>query len=229
MNKFLFFFSSLFFVFYSCKHEPFVNENYEMVSPEYPNDTCDDNLVYFNEVKIVFDGCAISGCHDAIPTAKFSLLSYADVVGNLLEENDSSNWSESELYKVLVKNANDGDKRMPPPPMAALDTSTIELLKVWVQQGATEDNCGECDTLAVGYTNKIENLITVACKSCHNGRSTSLSIDFSNYNLAVTNAVNMLERMERNEGGNGFMPNNGFKNDCNIELMRSWINNNYPN
>lgn len=200
-----------------------------MLTPVYPDDTCEKNLVYFNEVKVVFDGCAISGCHDAVPTEKFSLSSYNDIAENLLVENDLSNWTDSELYDVLVKNANDGDKRMPPPPMAAHDSSTIDLLKVWVQQGATEDNCGECDTIDVGYANKIENLITLACKSCHKGRSTSLSIDFSSYNLAVANAVNMLERMERNEGGNGFMPENGIKNDCNIKMMRSWINNNYPN
>lgn len=227
MNKLFGVFFLFTLMFHSCKHEPFDYSG--PVLPTEPVDTCDENLVYFNEVKIVFDGCAISGCHDAVPTEKFSLLSYNDIVGNLLEENDRSNWTESELYDVLVKNANDGDKRMPPPPMAALDNSTIELLKTWVQQGATEDICGGCDTSSVGYTNKIENLIAVACKSCHNERSNSLSIDFSTYNLAVANAKNMLERMERNEGGNGFMPNNGFKNDCNIELLRSWINNNHPN
>lgn len=216
-------------VIFSCKQEPYLYEPPQNLPSLNPSDTCDENLVYYNEVKIVFDGCAISGCHDAIPTEKFSLLSYDDVVENLLDENDLSNWTESELFDVLVTNANDGDKRMPPPPMAALDISTIELLKTWVQQGATKETCGNCDTIAVGYTNKIENLISTACKSCHSGRSTSLSIDFSSYSLAKTNAVNMLERMERNEGGNGFMPDRGFKNDCNIKLMRSWINSNYPN
>jgi hypothetical protein len=103
MNKLFGVFFLFTLMFHSCKHEPFDYSG--PVLPTEPVDTCDENLVYFNEVKIVFDGCAISGCHDAVPTEKFSLLSYNDIVGNLLEENNRSNWTESELYDVLVKNA----------------------------------------------------------------------------------------------------------------------------
>ena len=73
-------------ILFSCKQEPYLYEQPKNLPPFIPNDTCEENLVYYNEVKIAFDGCAISGCHDAVPTEKFSLLTYEDVVKNLLEE-----------------------------------------------------------------------------------------------------------------------------------------------
>ena len=217
------------FALASCQHDPFPYDQKGGSGPNEPVDTCDANLVYFNQVKPVFAGCAISGCHDANGTADFSLVTYQDIVNNLLKDGDISNWDESELYDVLVKEANDPDKRMPPPPMAPLDQATIELLKAWVQQGATDVECGGCDTVSVGYASHIEKFMAISCLPCHNSSATSPSIDLSTYGLAVANATNLLERMERNESAVGFMPRLGVKNDCNVELMRLWIQNNFPN
>lgn len=222
------------FALSSCQHDPFPYDDTGDSNPTDPVDTCDANLVYFNQVKPVFDGCAISGCHDGKSLDDdgdiiFSLLDYSSIVSNLLEDGDISNWNESELYKVLVKEANDPDKRMPPPPMEPLDQATIDLLKTWVLQGATDVECGGCDTLSIGYSSHIEKFMSISCKPCHNSSATSVSIDLSTYGLAVANASNMLERMERNEGAIGFMPNLGVKNNCNVELLRLWIQNNYPN
>lgn len=154
MSKLFGVFILIVLMLHSCKHEPFDYSGPSM--PSDPVDSCDQSLVYFNEVEPIFAGCAISGCHDANGTAKFSLVNYQDIVDNLLEKNDISNWEESELYDVLVKEANDPDKRMPPPPMSPLDQATIDLLKDWVLQGATSETCGDCDTTEVTYTKNIK-------------------------------------------------------------------------
>ena len=214
------------FVF-SCKHDPYqYSGNEDPAPPILPGDTCDETLVYFNEVEMVFAGCAISGCHDGSNSKAYRLISHQDIVINALEDDDIADWEESDLYERLVKKANDPDEVMPPPPMSPLSAETIELLKKWVEQGATNKVCGGCDTTDVTYTNQIKNVISTSCQSCHNSSPTSQSIDLTNYLAVSVSANNILDRISRNESANGFMPRNGMKNDCNIDLMEKWILNN---
>ena len=79
------------FALTSCQHDPFTFEQQDGSVPNEPVDTCDANLIDFNEVKPVFAGCAISGSYDAIGTADYSLVTYQDIVNNHLKDGDISN------------------------------------------------------------------------------------------------------------------------------------------
>jgi len=220
----------------SCVHEPFAyNGAYD------PNDTinrpggdtCDPLTVYFNDVSGIFEGCAQAGCHDDNynnnnPNAKFSLTNYNLIVDELLDDDQPKNWFESDLYEVLVKDANDPDKRMPRPPLDPLTPDQIALLRRWVEQGATSEECGGCDTINVTYINHIRPMYVESCKSCHAAGNTISGIDLSTYTLAKNSAQAMLTRMKRLPGDPGFMPQGRPKNACDVNLMEIWIVNNTP-
>lgn len=216
---------------YSCKHDPFPYNGPETPGiPILPGDTCDENKVYFNEVEaIIKANCSVSGCHDGTNPEAYSLLTHQAIVDSALKESDITDWDGSDLYERLVKEADDPDEAMPPPPLDPLEPELIELIKKWVEQGATDEICGGCDTLDVRYTTHIAPMIDISCKSCHNSSPTSISRDFTNYQEAVKYADSMLIRMNLNEGEQGYMPSGRPKNDCNINLIRIWIENGTPN
>ena len=133
----------------SCKHTPL--DFIEDIVDTPPIDTtggpdtidfsnCDPDTVYFeNDIfPILISNCAISGCHDnesheeGINLSSYTKVMSSDVV-------DISDPWDSELIEKATEN--DEDDIMPPPPMDPLSDDEINMIVLWMEQGAKNNSC----------------------------------------------------------------------------------------
>lgn len=102
----------------SCKHKTNFNELTE--------------VSYSNSIApIISSNCAFSGCHGDSAFQKFSLVSYDGIMNGGITAGSPE---ESKLYKVL-KTLND-EEIMPKKPYNELSEKQIQLIYVWIGQGA---------------------------------------------------------------------------------------------
>lgn len=212
----------------SCKHEPL-----EIVNPDpNPEDTtgqsgisCNPDTAYFqNEVlPLLVSGCGMSGCHDAASAMDGVVLtSYQSIIttGEIV----AGNPGRSELYEKITES--DAEDRMPPPPMAALTTDQILLIRKWIEQGAKNNYCdAACDTNNFTFSTAIQPLINKNCVGCHNASLASGGIRLDSYTSVKDQADNgnLLGTISHQ---NGFvaMPQGGAKlSDCQITQVKKWI------
>jgi hypothetical protein len=232
MNKYvsLFVLTSVFIgnaaVMESCKHEP----------PDLPpggdepvvSDDCDPDTVYFqNDVlPILVSNCAMSGCHNAESAEDGVVLdNYTDVF--VTGEVSPGNPGESELYEVLVET--DPDKIMPPPP-TTLSSQDIQIIETWILQGALNNECKECDTLNITYSTHVGEIVQTNCQGCHSGATPLGNLALETYDqvkVAVNNR-GLLNRIRREAGEIGVMPQAGPMVDCNIRTIEIWVDNGMP-
>ena len=203
----------------SCTHIPPV--------PDPETQPCDPGIVDFtNEIlPMIQSNCAMSGCHVGPNAADgINLSTYAGI----MEEVKPGNPGGSELYEVLFET---GDDLMPPPPMAALNATQKERIRLWIQQGANETNCaGACDsTSATTYAAVIAPMIQTNCIGCHQGAGASGGVQLTNYS-EVSGAVNYLGLVDAVNGVNGRsqMPPSGRMSDCNVALLERWVRDGMP-
>jgi hypothetical protein len=122
MQKIKLFIPFLFFTalitFNACKHDSPV--------PEGPTVSFKEHVL-----PIINGNCSAAECHPATG-GEFPLASYNDVIKN--GEIKEGNGKDSELIKVLKET--DDSERMPPPPSAPLTANQIQIIELWVTQGA---------------------------------------------------------------------------------------------
>ena len=108
----------------SCQHEPELNPS--------KADVCFNSDV----MGIIGPSCNKPGCHDSGGEAP-SLMSYDDVFRYVKPGEPM----KSTLYKVINKHPNRFN-RMPPKPNSPLNNSQLDLISLWILQGAKDDpNC----------------------------------------------------------------------------------------
>ena len=122
MSFHLKFFLSLFFLFLfsiSCKHKP----NFSSLA----------TVSYAQHIQpIINSNCTQSGCHGAQNQEEFGLLTYSDLMKHTSIVAGSP--ESSELYHVI--RTFNSDKIMPRKPFAPLTEKQIQLIYVWIGQGA---------------------------------------------------------------------------------------------
>jgi hypothetical protein len=215
----------------SCKHQPMLS--LDDVTPQDTtgngnNNTipqpCDPDTVYFaNTILPLFiSNCAKSGCHDATTHEEGLVLdSYSHIMAS---------------HKIVPYNSNDGDipevitstdpdKVMPPPPNAPLTSQQINLILTWINQGAQNNYCDDCDTLNVTWSGKIKPLIDLKCRGCHSGSNPPQGINLSTYTgvqgIALTGS---LMGSIRHLTGYSAMPKNSPSlPQCEIDAIRIWV------
>lgn len=105
-------------VLFSCKHD--------YPAPEGPTISFKEHVQ-----PIITGNCTAAGCHPATG-GEFPLVSYNDVISNgEIKEGDSK---DNELLEVLK--STDDDKRMPRPPSEPLTADQINIIELWIAQGA---------------------------------------------------------------------------------------------
>lgn len=197
--------------------------------------TCDSDTVYFeNDIYPIFiSNCAISGCHDAETHEEgLNLSTYTKIkTSGIL--NLTHPWN-SELIEVVTEN--DLDDRMPPWPMAALTDEEIQMLVTWMDQGALNNSCADCDTTAITFSGNILPIMDAYCTGCHDHTSPSGSIDLTAYNgtgsfdgISDVAADGRLVGAVTGAAGYSFMPSGGMPlPDCLIEQIMTWVDEGYP-
>lgn len=81
---------------------------------------------------IISSNCTFSGCHGLVNTEKFNLTGYDQLIKN--GDVKSGSPEQSNLYQVI--NTFNKNKIMPASPYSRLNDAQIELIYVWIGQGA---------------------------------------------------------------------------------------------
>lgn len=153
-----------------CKHKPVVNGDPTV------DDSCDPNLVYFTNTiqPLLLSNCGFSGCHDAITHQEgLNVTTYESLMnGDFVVPGDPG---ESELYDVIV------DGEMPQSPYPHLSSEEAQLIYNWIQQGALNNTCAQCDTNSFAFQADIWPIINLSCVGCHSGSTPSGDVLLTNY------------------------------------------------
>lgn len=133
---------------------------------------------------------------------------------------------DSELYEVLVED--DVDDRMPYQE-PALPQAKIDMVRKWINQGALNNTCDECDTTDVNYSLVIQGLVQTNCLNCHSSATDIGGRDFTTYNKFKTTVqnTNLLDRINNRNGAN-VMPQGGQMPACDIRKIEIWTAQNFP-
>ncbi len=192
---------------------------------------CDPDTVYFQNMilPLILSNCAISGCHDAETHEEgLNMSTYAGIMDDHDELIDPGNANNSKLYEQLFES---GEDRMPPSPYAPLTAAEKEMIYTWIEQGALDNYCEDCDTTEVTYAATIAPLMSTFCIGCHDGSNASTSIDLTDYSGVSTAADNgSLYGSVSHAAGYEPMPFGGsWLPDCQIEQIRIWVEAGFPN
>jgi uncharacterized membrane protein len=133
---------------------------------------------------------------------------------------------EGKLLDVITES--DPDDVMPPPPDAPLSQQQINLITTWINQGAQNLTCTNttCDSTGISFSADIQPLIQSKCLGCHNVSSPGGGILLNNYsNIAAVAQNGKLTGSITYASGYIPMPKNAPKlSDCEIAIVRNWIN-----
>jgi len=218
-------------VFSDCKHDPLVDPS--IIDPDDPpvigagGNTCSPDSVYFQTqvLPILISNCTQSGCHNAQDRKEGVVLTSYQNLMSTVEKVNSNNWDKNELMEALLEN--DPDKRMPLAPNAPLTQVQINLIGIWVNQGAKNNTCteqtGNCEPATGTYAAFVKPLIQAKCQGCHSGSAPQGNINLSTYvntkNVAVSGKLYAaVARTSK------WMPQGGTKLDaCTIAKLKNWI------
>ncbi|NNK80840.1 MAG: hypothetical protein HKO93_05020, partial [Flavobacteriales bacterium] len=168
------------FGIWSCKHDPFLAEQLIDNGGIDPVDECDPDSIYFaNQILPLFvSSCAISGCHDAVTAEDDMVLdSYDNILGS--GEIIPFNTGEGDIYEVITES--DPDDIMPPPPESPLSQEQIDMIGLWISQGAQNNGCDGCDYPVISFSATVFPLIQNKCEGCHSGAEPDGNTLLTNY------------------------------------------------
>ncbi len=101
-------------------------------------DTCGDNVVLFQQqvLPLLESSCSYSTCHDAdFRAGGISMSSYEEIAPQI----SPGNPEKSLLYQLITNP--DPNQSMPPPPRESMGEVYVNLLRVWIEQGAQNTIC----------------------------------------------------------------------------------------
>lgn len=221
------------FALWQCKHEPLQGTLPSLTDTtgsgggggggggnvnEIP---CNPDTVYFaNQILPLFIahcGPCHSTSHDStkdvVLTDYWSIINSADV--------EAFDPSHGKVIEVMTDN--DPDDMMPPPysGIQPMSSQNINLIIQWINQGALNNHCDECDTSNVSYS-MVQPVFSSMCVSCHNGNHSS-GINFNTYANAVAAVATgkVIPAIERT--GPKPMPPGGPLTDCQLTKIKAWI------
>jgi len=214
------------YLFTACVHESlYVAVEEENVSV---TDDCDPDIIYFvNDVMpIIGSNCAISGCHGGGSAEDgVELSTYA----NILQYIDPGNAQDSKIYELITET--DPDKIMPLPPNEPLTPDQREIIRNWIDQGATNQECTACDLTNVTFSQSVWTIIQNSCTGCHSGDTPQGGLSLTNYDQVAQIAQSgLLSGVINHDPGFVAMPFNGQQlSTCKIDIIEEWISQGFPN
>lgn len=188
---------------------------------------CNPDSIYFNKdvMPIIQSNCAISGCHGGGSAQDgVDLTSYASIIAT--GEIEAYNPGGSDLYEAITET--DLDKRMPPAPADPLSAEQIAMLANWINQGAKNNNCADCNDEIFTFSEAIGPLVEANCKGCH---SAAGEISLTTYDEIKVYAENgRLMGVINHDNAYVPMPYGLPKLDaCKISQFQKWVDDGAPN
>lgn len=212
-----------------CKHEP-------PISPLVDDGgngggggdvPCDSNVVYFQQqvLPILISNCAVPGCHDQatddndwIQITDFTTLLNSGII------------QDGDLVEAL--NETDPDKVMPPPDQPGLTDQQIDLIELWIAQGAQNNSCSSvCDTTNVTYSASIAPLVQQRCGGCHGGANPQGGLNLGTHAVLSTLALDgsLAASVTHDPQGIPMPPSGPMLPQCDIDKFLIWIQDGAPN
>lgn len=181
----------------------------------------DTTVCFERDVMPIFRAnCALSGCHSDInPEDDLPLTSYSKIMKKIKPYSTT----DSKIFKVITRNDNEV---MPPSPYSKLTNEQIELIRRWINEGATNKECEEetdCDLSNITYENSIKFIIANNCLGCHSASSKFGGIDL-NTKTNCKNVINdgrLIPSIEHIIGYSA-MPQGGKLSQCDIDRIKTW-------
>jgi len=207
----------------SCKHKR--DYNGDLIS-ENP---CNPNTVYFQNtiLPMLNSNCGFSGCHNAGTHAEGINVTNYQTIMNSGEGGDFVVYGypkQSSLYEVVSSGS------MPPSPYPALSNSQVQAIYSWIDQGAFNNYCAQCDTNSYTFSGSVWPLINNNCTGCHQGATPNGGILLTNYTDVYTQVQNYEIPGVLNDPTNyPVMPPSGPLSSCQIQVIQKWINDGAPN
>lgn len=211
---FIFFAGAL--LIFGCKHHPIYNGEPIVES------NCDSNKVYFQNtiLPLLNSHCATPGCHDAATHAEgINLTTYNSIMsggeeGNLVIPYEPGS---SKLYHIIAEG------EMPPSPYAQLTQQELWLIYQWIEQGALNNSCTDCDTTQFRFAANIWPIINMKCSGCHGSVNPSGMVSLLNYSDVQVIALN--GKLAGVVSGTGYplMPPSVGLPDCERTKILKWI------
>ena len=169
---------------------------------------------------ILQSSCAIPGCHDSATRVHgVQLDSLSEVMKQVVPGHPDYSW----LYLYIIGRGTD---LMPPDPYPPLTVAQEDTIRNWILYGALNEYCGEnCDTLTFpGFQTSISPIIQNNCLGCHSGILAQDGFRLENYNEVRSAAISgKLMGAINGKTGYAFMPPSGALTDCQIRMIRKWI------
>jgi hypothetical protein len=234
MKRFLlgaFIFSFIALTISNCKHEipePVVEEDVFISPIPTLSDTCSFDTIYFvKEILPIFQTqCATSGCHDENSAADGIILNnYVDIIKT--GEIKAFDINNGGIYKSITEA--DVDKIMPPG--ASLTPEQINAIKVWINQGALNNDCrNKCFSDSFSFSKEIWPIIDGSCAGCHRGSNPFGGVSLTSYNQIKINVDNgRFLAAILHQSGVKPMPPGGSLDSCSIEKVKKWVAAGAPN
>jgi hypothetical protein len=112
-----------FILFFSCRHKPVLDS-----IPE---------LTYEKDIRqqIIIPGCTHSGCHDTVGTGVTPMNTYDDIMS--MGRVEAGSPRESKIYQAITGTM--GQELMPKEPYTLLSDRNIQLIYIWIAQGAKKE------------------------------------------------------------------------------------------
>jgi hypothetical protein len=205
------------FIVLACKHE----KPYPPISnTPIRSFNCSSDTVYFQNtiLPILASNCGMSGCHneqshrEGVVVTDYVSLMNSDII-------DRGHGSRSELYGVITDS---GEDIMPPSNMTPLTGDQINSIKKWIDQGAINNQCMECDTSVYTFSEAVLPLVQAYCKGCHNVGSADG--EYFDYNSITADTALVWSNIS-----DGSMPKLTTLSDCQKEVIKKWLDAGAPN
>jgi len=193
-------------IFFSCKHDPQGIDQMETI--------CFETQI----LPIFQTSCAISGCHDS-PGEESSYI-FTDYT-HVMEAVTPGDPMKSPAYTALISSGEEGIM----PPGQPLSVQNRTLIRVWIEQGATNANCSiSCDTSSVmTFEGNIWPIIELNCVSCHSGSNPQGGLLLTDYcDVAQVASTGLLIGVMR-DGTYPLMPPGSSLPECQNRQVELWI------
>lgn len=214
-------------VYTGCRHEPELKKIKDNTTDttSNPKDTikpsghpCSPDTVYYEKdlQPLLNNFCAISGCHDNATAADgINLSNYNQTITTGRVKPFDPNGTK--FYDEIM------DGKMPPYGYPKLSTQQTDMIKKWINQGALDLKCDNCDTSDFTFAKTIEPLIKTNCYGCHSGSSPSGGVMLTSYVEIKTQALNgnLVNTTKRTTKP---MPPSYALKACEVENIVKWVN-----
>ena len=89
-----------------------------------------------------------------------------------------------------------------------------------------EDKTEDCTEVETYYTENVAPILESNCTGCHSGPTPTAGLSLDSYSVVfiAIKSGEVWDRVNRDQGTNGFMPNGGTKlSDANLEILQTFF------